>query len=166
MSGIIGQVRERSGIVNPVGHCLQYDSSFSTSAISTGDNIDSDTSKPLITEGAEMLSLSFTPLLAGSTLEILVNAGMDANEAANMVMALFNTAIHSTDAVATSASRTGGGVNQNITILYNYTTPSTATATWKVRYGGHSGVTKVGQSNSFNYGLTMQYGITIKEIAT
>ena len=152
----------------PVGHVIQYDADFETTTWSTtGAVFPSDSTKPQITEGqGPILSLAFSPKVAGSTLEILVNVGMDANEADNLAIALFNTAIHATDAVAVSASRTAGGVNQNLTILHNYTTPSTASATWLVRAGGSASgaTTKVAQSNSgFTYG-GMQYGITIKEI--
>tara|TARA_R110002020_G_scaffold459391_4_gene677387 strand:+ start:1134 stop:1676 length:543 start_codon:yes stop_codon:yes gene_type:complete len=148
----------------PAGHVIQYDSVFSATPSSTDVLIPADGTKPQITEGASMLNLAFTPLVAGSTLEILVNVGLDSNNANNLALCLFNTVIHSTDAVAVSASRTGGGINQNITILYNYTTPSTAAATWQTRYGGSAATIKIGQSNSFTYGSTMQYGMTIKEI--
>ena len=157
-------VTMHSDVTFPAGHCIQYASAFSTTPSSTLTLIPADGTKPQITEGASMLNLAFTPLVEGSTLEILVNVGLDSNNANNLALCLFNTVIHSTDAVATSASRSGGGVNQNITILYNYTTPSTASATWQTRYGGSAATIKIGQSNSFTYGSTMRYGITIKEI--
>jgi len=170
--GSDGQVLTSTGSVwqseaaatSHTGHVIQYDSSLITTVTSTDVAIPSDNTKPQITEGATMVSLAFTPLFAGSTLEILVNVGMDSNESSNLALCLFNTAIHATDAVVVAASRTGGGLSQSMTILHNYTTPSTATATWQVRYGGHYGIVKIGQTNSFNYGSIMQYGITIKEI--
>ena len=152
----------------PAGHVIQYDADFETTGLSeTGATFPSDGTKPQITEGqGPILSLAFSPKVAGSTLEILVNVGMDANEGDNLAIALFNTAIHATDAVAVSASRTGGTVNQNLTILYNYTTPSTASATWLVRAGGSASgsTTYVGRAVGFTYGASMGYGITIKEI--
>jgi len=153
----------------PAGHVIQYDADFETTGLSETGATFSTSGKPQITEGqGPILSLAFSPKVAGSTLEILVNVGMDSNESDNLSICLFNTAIHATDTVATSATRTAvsTGGNQNLTILYNYTTPSTASATWLVRAGGTASgaTTYVGRAAGFTYGGSMGYGITIKEI--
>ena len=154
-----------SSVLMPVGSVIQYASSLVTTVTSTAVAIPADSTKPQITEGATMVSLAFTPERTGSTLEILVNASLDSSDASNLAICLFNTAIHATDAVAVSISRCVGGQAVNMSMIYNYTTPSDALATWQVRYGGSAATVKIGQTNTVNYGSVIIYGITIKEIA-
>ena len=128
-----------------------------------------DGSIPQITEGNEVMTLAITPTSTSNKLLVHVIALGNASHAnRNMTMALFNTDVHSTNAISTT-----GWLSENtdweITnpLVHYLTAPTTSETTFRVRLGSHT----TGTSMINGFGSTQLYAgtagstMTIWEIA-
>jgi hypothetical protein len=140
--------------------------STQTGAMTTGTTlIPIDDTIPQITEGFEVMTLAFTPLLATSILRIETTCVVShPTDAATIVSALFQDATaNALAAVCMSQSATGGTVTLRMT--HNVTAASTTARTYRVRIGsGTAGtVTFNGAGGARLFGGVMASSIVITE---
>lgn len=114
----------------------QVASTLSTQTIT--DTIPYDNSIPQNSEGAQILSGSFTPQSASSTLLIeVVAVGSAANTSGNVCLALFRDT--GADAIAASWNFTGGTGAQSLSLKHRMASPGTSAVTFAARLGASTG---------------------------
>ena len=150
------------------GKVVQVVNTISAS-MSTGTTaLPADTSIPQITEGDEYLTRAITPTNSSNLLYIVVNAMLSNNSEENIVMALFNTDKHSTNAQATAPSYEASNTSPNmLTLAYYVAAGTTSASTYTVRCGmsGAGTMTFNGVSGSRILGGAAVCSLTITEIA-
>lgn len=133
---------------------------------STATTIPCDNTTPQITEGKEIMTRAITPTSASNDLLIEVVAHVSGPTGGEAVIAVFNTDLHATNAVATSwkkLSATGAGAV--LTLMYKVSAPGTASTTFRVRMGVHSGTAYFnGDSGGAEMNGTLGSSIKITEI--
>lgn len=152
-SGLLGQIK-----------CIQQSASLIATYSSSSTAIPFDDTIPQNTEGTEFTTLSFTPLLATSTLEIEVTAMIGSGGAVYSTIAMF---VDSTaDAIwAKSTSSTGGGEIWPLHGVFRISSGSTSARTYKMRFGATSGTMYLnGVSAARRFGGVSYSGFTIKEL--
>jgi hypothetical protein len=168
-----GLAEKGAGTVNGNGvYCGGHGVAAQTIALSsvavdsTGTAIPNDTSKPQIGEGKEVFSQAITPLLATSKLEVTVTLQLShASTGTDLVVAVFDSAVSATDAVAVGGVAAAGTHMTPATVTYVATTGATSARTISVRYGGNTGTTFLNQgSGTAFYGGTLTSSCVIKEI--
>tara|TARA_R110002020_G_scaffold473622_1_gene703180 strand:+ start:375 stop:908 length:534 start_codon:yes stop_codon:yes gene_type:complete len=150
------------------GKVVQVVNTISAS-MSTGTTaLPADTSIPQITEGDEYLTRAITPTNSSNLLYIVVNAMLSNNSEENIVMALFNTDKHSTNAQATAPSYEASNTSPNmLTLAYYVAAGTTSATTWRMRAGGHGGGTTTfnGSNGTASYSTAGLSTMTIWEIS-
>ena len=153
---------DRFGDSTISGHVVQI-GSYLTGTMQTGTaTIPADDTIPQITEGAQIMSMVFTPKRIGSILRIDVVAHIMSNSSGIQCLALFNG---NTDAIA--CALLGSGVDEkNVPITAYMTTTSLNPITFSVRTGGNGGAyTFNGSSGAGLFGGTIKSSINVMEIA-
>jgi hypothetical protein len=152
----------------PVGSVLQVATSQSAALSTTTATIPADNSIPQISEGAQVLSLAFTPISATSKLffNITVNCAYSSGSGSHMIAALFQGATASAIAAGT-ASSDNSNFAQQPRISYSMTSGTTSSITFTVRAGiNNSGTTTFNGNNGSGYFGGVGYSsITITEVA-
>ena len=128
-----------------------------------------DNTIPQITEGNEYLTLAITPTTTSNALLIEVQVMISSNTGENLIIAIFNTDVHATDAQAVSALYTDPAENtttQCLTIQYYYIPGITSATTWRLRCGTHeAGTTNINGGNSNQkFGGKANTSMTITEV--
>ena len=123
-----------------------------------------DDTIPQNTEGAELLTLAYTPVSATSKIVIEVGALVSCTGNNTAIMSIF---IDTTaNALATLADFIDGGTYSYPSMVYEETSGSTTARTYKLRAGGITGVALNvnGQSGARKFGGVAQTYIKITEI--
>lgn len=137
-----------------------------TSDVSGSTLIPRDNTIPQITEGNEYMTLAITPTSASNKLKIEVTAVLSNSVANNLIMALFNTDEHATNALAATETylQTAGAIH-TISFTHYMTAPVAAETTFRLRAGGELAGTMYFNGNaSQKYGGVFASSITITEI--
>jgi len=136
--------------------------SFQTGALSSTSNIlPDDTSIPQSTEGAEFLSLAFTPTSATNILQIDVILIGSMNNNRNMVVALFQDS--TAGALAAAASFLGSsGELMTVPLRHRMVAGTTSATTFKVRAGAGAATATLTVNGKF--GGVSASSITITEM--
>ena len=124
-----------------------------------------DDTIPQITEGDEVMTLAITPASASNKLRIDVIIVATNSGSVDMVVALFNTHSHATNALAVTVNHDGVQGIQTIPLTYYMTAPTTSETTFRVRIGGAAGITyfNQGENGGDRFGGTLNSSITITE---
>jgi len=126
-----------------------------------------DDTIPQITEGNEYLTLAITPTTTSNALLIEVQVMISSPGAADLIIAIFNTDVHSTDAQAVSSMyMVTATTTQCMSIQYYYIPGITSATTWRLRCGTHqAGLTNInGGSGNQKFGGKANTSMTITEI--
>ena len=132
-----------------------------TTKTSTASLIPPDNTIPQITEGAQMLSVTYTPKLSTSFLFVTVSACV--NNAGNVpiTVAVFRDSTANAVASQTSTSYGRGGT---ITFTFRISASSTASTTLTVRYGSSTGTSYLNQTDTSTYAAGVVSTILIQEV--
>lgn len=126
-----------------------------------------DDTKPQVTEGDEMMTLSYTPISASSVLMIEVNAAFARAEVGHVSTAVFRDG--AADAIGATSARIDDA-NAMLTYLLRFyiTSGSTSASTFSVRVGPNSAgtVTFNGQSGAGIFGGASYATLVITEYAS
>lgn len=141
---------------------IQATSTSSATSASTSSNIPYDTSIPQNNEGANLFSLSITPLNASSIIEIegVVHAS-HGSTGVDIQVALFLD--NAANAIATFSTGTLAGNITPVKIYHEHTASTTSAHTYAIRYGGHSGSMLVNHTSGGNLGGTLRSWLRIRE---
>ena len=126
-----------------------------------------DTTIPQITEGDQYLTLAITPTTTSNALLIEVQVMISSNTGEDLIIAIFNTDVHATDAQAVSAMyMVTNTTTQCMSIQYYYIPGITSATTWRLRCGTHqAGTTNInGGSSNQKFGGKANTSMTITEI--
>ena len=150
------------------GKIVQAVNVMNSAVATTTGTIAADDTIPQITEGGEFMTLAITPTSASNILKIDVHIWISNSIDNNMIVGLFNTDKHATNAQASQTdyfNRPGGPAG--ISFTWWTTAGTTSATTWRVRAGGHSAGTCSfnGSSGSRRQGGVGASSITIMEIA-
>ena len=147
---------------------VQYEGTAYSTYQGTGTVLPFDDSIPLNTEGVQIMSMTFTPKYASSTLEIEVDVHGDSGGGSEFVAALFVDA--TTSAIAMGATNpNGGGGMGTVNIRHKESSSSKTARTYKVNYGpGQSAVSAHVNGTNINAigGGTMASRLRVYEYAT
>lgn len=155
-----------SAIMNGIrggGKVAQVVYAATSTATSTATIIPLDNTIPQNTEGAELLTVSITPTNANSTLLIEFNGGWGSSNP-SIIIALF---VDSTANALTATITTPNGVgySQQFGLKYIESAGSTATRTYKIRYGPSSATAYMLNYNGNNaFSTAKQATLTVTEI--
>ena len=136
----------------------------STSAmLTTTSIIPADDTVPQNTEGAELLTLAYTPKSATSKLTIEVGTSSGTNSNNSIILGLFKDS--DVSALATAFEWVAGGVTANLNTIYEEVSGSTTARTYKLRVGGSvsATITVNGSGGSRWFGGVAQTFIKITE---
>jgi hypothetical protein len=150
------------------GKIVQAVNVMNSAVATTTGTIAADDTIPQITEGGEFMTLAITPTSASNILKIDVHIWISNSIDNNMIVGLFNTDKHATNAQASQTdyfNHPGGPAG--ISFTWWTTAGTTSATTWRVRAGGHSAGTCSfnGSSGSRRQGGVGASSITIMEIA-
>lgn len=155
------------------GKVLNVESVYSNTAVTTTSIIPSDSSVPLVSEGGEILSLSFTPTSATSDLFIFVHAfgNEDSNVADNIAVPLFKGSTHLQTGYISARSGPGdsGLAWGQCSYVCKHSPASTSAQTYSVRIGLNAAGTceSLGTSTTINnstYSSTVYNSMVIYEV--
>ena len=147
-----------------VGKVLQAAFVSQDTSITTSANMTYSNSLPLISQGAQILSQSFTPLKADSNLFFFFNTYGTASTVANIIYALFEDSA-CISAIAPRFTFTGES-GWGTVIARHKAAGSTNTRTYSVRFGGQPGNNPVCTVNNYpRYLGVPQTTLMILEIA-
>ena len=136
----------------------------STTNLTITNVIPADNTTPLVSEGTEILTTSFTPTSTSNKIEVQFNGLLAATPAgAETVIALFED---STCVGARWISQSADGTAIS-SLQFQFTPSSTNAATYSLRVGpGASGTSFVNRdnANSFTLGGLMEYSMTVLEV--
>lgn len=160
----VGTFDGTSGLLDQI-KLIQQTSNLITTYTSNAASIPADGTNPQNTEGTELLTQSFTPLLSTSTIEIHFTGYATVNNDYGC-FALFKDSDASAIACATTLGTSTTSVN-TYSFIYRESSASTSARTYKIRYGSSSGgVTMYVNGNATNdmYGGLLKTGIVIYEL--
>ena len=156
------------------GKILQVVNTRNGGVVSGSTIIPSDDTIPQITEGTEMLTLAITPASTSNKLLVIVEwNGVNNTAASQLLGALFNTDIHSTNAQAVTYCSWGSNAGtlkmSRINMSYYLNAPTTTPTTFRFRVGAHQSSTTymsagMGQTGR-RYGGVLNNSMTIMEIS-
>jgi hypothetical protein len=132
--------------------------------------IPNDDSKPQIGEGTEFLNISITPTAANSLIVVDVIAYLSSASSSNSsTIALFNTNVSATDAVAVGGGSSDNGRVQTVCLRYTALASElngVNSTTFRARFGGETDTTLngIGGSDARVYGGALISSITVTEI--
>lgn len=154
-----------SDFANYSGIPVQRVSSTSSTPGSTDTTIPADNTKPLKTEGAELLTATVTPAFVGGKLIVKgYIALVSASEASVITVALFKddeSYAISTSAMVASAANIDSGLN----VAYEETTTSLTAVTYKLRLGPSVGTAYWLRRAAGNvYNLTARMYLEVTEV--
>jgi hypothetical protein len=132
-----------------------------TTKTSTASLIPPDNTIPQVSEGAEMLSLSYTPKLSTSFLYVTVSACV--NNAGNVPITVAVFRDGAANAVACQTS-TSYGRSGTICYTFRISANSTAATTLSVRYGSSTGTSYLNQTDTSTYAGGVVSSIMVKEV--
>lgn len=146
------------------GTVVQVVSTQTGALVSGSTAIPYDDSIPQNTEGTEAMTLSITPSSATNKLKIEAVGIMAGSSTNRLVLALFQDS--TADALATAVSVSGSTDNEiSIPLLHYMTAGTTASTTFKLRFGASSGNYYLnGQGAARKYGGSLASSLTITEI--
>jgi hypothetical protein len=107
-------------------------STSSSSTVVCGSFIPDDNTVPINSEGTQILFITYSALVANSTLIIQVFVNVSCNSALNIILALHRSGI--SGAIAVGYVNTGAGVG-NGAIIARYIPPNTSSGSYSVRCG-------------------------------
>ena len=148
----------------PAGSVLQAAFISQDTMISTSVTMNYSNSLPTITQGAQILSQSFTPIKASSTLFFFFNTYGTSSNTSNVIYALFedSTCISAIAPRFTTAGESGWAT----VISRSKAAVSTTARTYSVRFGGQPGNAPTCTVNSYPiFAGAPQTTIMILEIA-
>lgn len=153
-----GQVTISSAVLQEV-NASTATKSTTTTQIPTDDTI------PQNTEGAEILSVSITPIMATSKLKIDVIVHGSNDGVSNFTIALFQDSIADAIAASTRAIPSANYSGES-NIKHSMTSGTTSPITFKVRVGPNATVTSTinGSNNARLFGGVLISSITVTEI--
>lgn len=139
----------------PAGYAIGHGYTQSATAVSTTSTIDIDDTIPQNTEGAEVITLTYTPQESDSILKIEVSLQVGGGSSSAIVAALFVDSTAS--ALMARATYVGSGstidwANQSLNFVHYVVAGTTASRTYKVRIGTSDGNTAYSSRNA-NGGL-------------
>jgi hypothetical protein len=147
------------------GQILQIQEATSNVYASTTNIIPYDNSPPQNTEGAQILTLNFTPRSNNSTLYFWAEGLVDNSSSSQRALIICNTAIANCLAASTIHAGSNGRA-VNISVIYKENSISTSSRTYSVRYGAQSGTSYInGAQAGARYGGTSRTTLRIIEIA-
>ena len=155
------------------GVLLSSSSVYSNTAVTTTSVIANDSSVPLVSEGGEILSLSFTPTSATSDLFIFVHAfgNEDSNVADAIAVPLFKGSTHLQTGFISARSGPGdsGTAWGQCFYVCKHSPASTSAQTYSVRIGLNASGTceSLGTSTTISnstYGSTVYNSMVIYEV--
>jgi len=124
----------------PIRKLVNVSSTFSAAMATNATTIPADDSPPLNNEGAEYMSLQYTPWSASNRLKITANVILSTTTADRVVAALFtNSNVNATCAVA--AHQDAANVVQTIPLTWWMPATSTNVIRFALRAGGNVGTT-------------------------
>ena len=138
-----------------------------TGHASTSTTMPIDDTIPQITEGGEFMTLAITPQSLDNYLLIMVHGWFASVSASNWLsVALFNLAVHATDAIAVTGSYIiTGTTGRDHNILSHQKVTSLNSNVLKVRAGCNFNSTGFNGSGSRNWGLVQKSSIIAMEIS-
>lgn len=111
-----------------------------TGAFSSGSTvIPDDNSIPQITEGDEYMTCSFISTSKANLLNVEALAYTANTNNVTNTMALFNTDVHATNALAAMSGKPAAASPFPISLDWTQLAPLAAASTWRVRLGGNAG---------------------------
>lgn len=139
----------------PAGYVIGHGYTQNSTAVSTASTISIDDTIPQNTEGAEVITLTYTPQESDSILKIEVSLQVGGSASSAITAALFVDSTAS--ALMARASYVGAGssidwANQSLVFTHFVVSGSTASRTYKVRIGTNDGNTAYANRNA-NGGL-------------
>jgi hypothetical protein len=141
---------------------LQAKSAYSTTGKTASGTIPNDDTSPQSSEGAEAITLAFTPQSATSQLYIWYGGSIDLTGSNNGGFALFvdsgSTCVDASPMYGVAASYAMPNLK-----LYKVASGSTTARTYKMRFGGDGAGVDIGGSTA-KWGGNQGYGITILEV--
>lgn len=159
----VNRFENTSGVA--YGTVLQV-ANYTTNAVATTTTtLPSDDTIPQNTEGAEFMSLAFTPKSATNKLKITVNTFVSSSVNTNVTCALFqDSGVNAIAATATTVA--AGGASNSQCLIHYMTAGTTSLTTFRVRLGGNAAGTTTfnGASSVRMFGGIANSSITIEEI--
>lgn len=137
---------------------------YSTGEVATTTTaLPADNTIPQNTEGAEFMSLAFTPKVSTNKLKITIVFHCTHSANTNTTVALFQD---STANALACSSVSGSNLTFNICFVHYMTAGTVASTTFKVRAGGNTGATLTfnGSGGVRTFGGVQSSSITIEEI--
>ena len=160
------QPKTTGGAVSMTGHVLQVVNFQTAEVDTTTAQLPFDDSRPLISEGKEVMTLAITPTSASSKLRIEVHTFTQYAATGHTVIALFQDNI--THSLAATASYRTANWGQNSSFSHYMTAGTTSETTFRVRIGrggsSASTITFNGEGGTRDLGGVMSSSITITEI--
>ena len=167
-TGVTGVLPEANGGTgSSVSRVILGHDFTQTGAVSTGTTqIPVDDSTPLITEGDQYLTLSYTPVSPNSTLVVEAQTFISHSAATNLIAALFVDAVTSALSVAHTTQPTATGVG-HVSLRYEVSSNSTSARTYRIRAGGNAAGTTTfnGSGGARLFGGLYNSFISVTEIA-
>ncbi len=152
----------------PAGAIIQVVGTSYSASVSGTVTIPNDDSIPQITEGNEVMSLAITPGHTSNQLLVSCSAFVNLAAAAQTVIALFNTDVHTGNALFVTNGQTQAGADEYGSLSFEYllNAPVTSSTTFTVRGGGSSGAFGLNSNpaGSRKYGAVAKSSLIIKEI--
>lgn len=134
-----------------------------TAYTSTASAIPNDNTIPQITEGLQLIAITYTPVSALNNIILMATLFAEANGAGRPTIALFDG---NTNAIATIAGLCAVGQADQVSLTKRVPAGSTSSRTYSMRVGDGSGTLYVnGTSGGALYGASTCCSLTILEVA-
>lgn len=147
------------------GTIVKKSTSTTNNSFSTSSSIPIDDTPPQIGEGIEVLSTSFTPKLASSTIVVRAFCYVDHSTLGHIVGALFVTGI--SDALNAAEAHTDPGARPMCFSLAGvYTNANTSSKTFSLRFGTNTGTAYINRTMGGDFfGTSSRIVLEVEEIA-